>query len=78
MIIDSRDFYFQHKFDIGQTDQKFHVTLKPISELRKKWPSKCPLHLKDKLEKLHGQLQDSVIIQETGDDYGLGSLFVFS
>ena len=35
MIIDSRDVYSQHKFDIGQTKQKFHVTLKPNSELRK-------------------------------------------
>ena len=34
MIIDSRDVYSQHKFDIGQTKQKFHVTLKPNSELR--------------------------------------------
>ena len=76
MIIDSRDVYSQHKFDIGQTRQKFHVTLKPNSELRKHRPSKCPLHLKDKLEKLLGQLQDSGIIREMGDDDELGSLFV--
>ena len=43
MIIDSRDVYsLRHKFDIGQTKQKFHVTLKPNSELRKQRPSKCP------------------------------------
>ena len=76
MIIDSRDVSSQHKFDIGQTKQKFHVTLKPNSELRKQRPSKCPLHLKDKLEKLLSQLQDSGIIRETGDDDELGSLFV--
>ena len=35
MIIDSRDVYTQHKFYIGQTKQKFHVTLKPNSKLRK-------------------------------------------
>ena len=52
MIIDSRDVYFRHKFDIGQTRQKLHVTLKPTSELRKQRPSKYPLHLIDKLEKL--------------------------
>ena len=52
MIIDSRDVYSQHKFDIGRTKQKFHVTLKLNSELRKQRPSKVPLHLKDKLEKL--------------------------
>ena len=76
MIIDSRDVYSQHKFDIGQTKQKFHVTLKLNSELRNQRPSKCPLHLKDKLEKLLGQLQDSGIIREMGDDDELGSLFV--
>ena len=76
MIIDSRDVYSQHKFDTGQTKQKIHVTLKPNSELRKQRSSKCPLHLKDKLEKLLGQLQDSGIIREMGDDDELGSLFV--
>ena len=76
MIIDSRDVYSQHKVDNGQTKQKFHVTLKPNSELRKQRPSKCPLHLKDKLEKLLGQLKDSGIIRKMGDDDELGSLFV--
>ena len=35
-----------------------------------------PLSFKDKLEKLLGQLQDSGIIREMGDDDELGSLFV--
>ena len=76
MIIDSRDVYSQHKFDIGQTKQKFQVTMKPKSELKKLRPSKCLLNLKDKLEKLLGQLRDSGIIREMGDDDKLGSLFV--
>ena len=76
MIIDSRDVYSQHKFDIGQTKQKIQATLKPNSELRKQRPRKFPLYPKDKLEKLLGQLQDSGIIQEMGDDDELGSLFV--
>ena len=76
MITDSRDVYSQHKFDIGQTKQKFHVTLKPYSEFGEQRPSKCPLHLKDKLEKLLSQLQDSGIIQKMGNDDELGSLFV--
>ena len=76
MIINSRDVYSQHKFDIGHTKQKFLVTLKPNSELRKQRPSKCPLLLKDKLEKLLGQLQDSIINREMGDNDELGSLFV--
>ena len=76
MIVYSKDIYSQHKFDIGQTKQKFHVSLKPNSGLRKQRPSKCPLHLKDKLELLLGQLQDSGIIREMGDDDELGSLLV--
>ena len=28
-LIDSRDVYSQHKFDVGKSRQKFHVTLKP-------------------------------------------------
>ena len=76
MIINSRDVYSQHKFDNGQTKQKFQVTLKPNSELKKQRPIKCPLHLKDKLERLLSQLQDSGIIREMGDDDELGSRFV--
>ena len=76
MITDSRDVCSQHKFDIGQTKQKLHATLESNSELKKQPPSKCPLHLKDTPEKLLGQLQDSGIIREMGDDDELGSLFV--
>ena len=76
MTIESRNVYSQHKVDIDQTKQKCNVTLKPNSELRKQRPSKCPFHLKEKLEKLLRQLQDSGIIQEKGDDDELGSLFV--
>ena len=77
MIIDSRDVYSQHKFDIGRTRQQFHVSPSnqtPNSE--DKDLAKYLLHLKDKLEKLLGQLQDSGIIREMGDDDELGSLFV--
>ena len=35
MIRSSGDVYSQRKFDIGRTSQKFHVTLKPNSELTK-------------------------------------------
>ena len=76
MIIDSRDVYSQHKFDIGQTKQKFNVTLNPNSELRKQRSSEVPLHLKDELEKHLRQLQETGIIREMGDDDELGSLFV--
>ena len=32
-IIEYRDVFSQHKFDIGQTKQKIHVTLKSNSEI---------------------------------------------
>ena len=76
MLIDSRDVYSQHKFDVGKTRQKFHVTLKPNVELKRQRPSKVPLHLKEKSEKLSTQLKDADIIREMGDDDKMGSLFV--
>ena len=76
MLIDAADVYSQHKFDVGKVRQRFHVTLKANLELKKQRPSKVPLHLKDKLEKLLGQHQEADIIREMGDDDELGSLFV--
>ena len=76
MLVDARDVYSQHNFDVGKTRQKFHVTLKPKVELERQRPSKVPLHLKQKLEKLLTQLKDADIIREMGDDDEMGSLFV--
>ena len=76
MLLDSRDVYSRHKFDVCKTRQKFHVTLKPKAELKRQRPSKVPLSLKEKLEKLLTQLEDADIIQEMGDDDEMGSLFV--
>ena len=59
-----------------KTRQKFHVTLKPNVELKRQRPSKVPLHLKEKLEKLLTQLKDADIIREMGDDDEMGSFFV--
>ena len=76
MLVDARDVYSQHKFDVGKTRQNFHVTLKPKIELKRQRPSKVSLHLKEKLEKLLTQLKDADIIHEMGDDDKMGSLFV--
>ena len=35
MLVRARDVYSQHKFDVGKTRQKFHVTLKPNVEQKK-------------------------------------------
>ena len=76
MLLDSRDVYFRHKFDVGKTSQKFHFTLKPKAELKRQRPSKVPLHLKEKLEQLLTQLKDADIIREVGDEDEMVSLFV--
>ena len=72
MLVDARDIYCQHKFDVGKTRQKFQVTLKANVELQPKPPSNVPLHLKEKLEKLRTHLKDADIIHEMGDNDELG------
>ena len=76
MLIDSKNVYSFQKFDVGKTQQKFHVTLKLNVELKRQRASKVPLHLKDKLEKLLTHFKDADIIREMGDDDETGSLFV--
>ena len=51
MLVDARDKYSQHKFHVGETRKKFHVTLKPNVELKLQSSGKVPLHLKEKNEK---------------------------
>ena len=46
MLVDARVYYSQHQFDVRKSRQKFSVTLK------RQRPSKVPLHLTEKLEKL--------------------------
>ena len=78
MLTDSKDVNSFHKFGVGKTRQKLHVTLKPNVELERQRANKVPLHLKDKLEKLSVRWQhmDAVIIREKGDDDKMGPLFV--
>ena len=76
MLVHARDVYSQRNFDVSKTGQKFHVTLKPIVELKRQRHGKVPLHLKEKLEKLLTQLKNAAIVREMGDDDEMGSLFV--
>ena len=76
MLIDSKEVYSLHKFDVGKTRRKFHVTLKPNVGLKHQQASKVPLHLEDKLEKLLTQLKDTDTTREMGDDDKMGSLFM--
>ena len=73
MLVDSKDVYSLHKFDVGKTRQKFHITLKRNVERKRQRASKVPLHLKHKLEKLLTQLKEADIIREMGDDEEMGS-----
>ena len=76
MLVDARDVYSQHKFDVRKTRQKIYVTLEPNVELKQKHPSKVPTLMEKKLERLLTQLLDADIIGATGDDDEIGSLFV--
>ena len=76
MLIDARDVYSQHNFDVDKTRQRFHVTLKPNVELKQQHSSKFPLHLKEKPEKLPTQIKDADFIRKKGDHDEMGSLFV--
>ena len=42
MLVDARDVYSQHKFDVGKSRQKFHVILKLNVELKRQRPVKLP------------------------------------
>ena len=75
MLLDVWDVYSRHKYDVGKTRQKFQVTLKPKADLKRQRPSKVPLHLNEKPEKLLTQLKDADIFREMGDDDEMGSLF---
>ena len=57
LLLDSRDVPSRHKFDVGKTRQKFHVTLKPKTETKRQRPNKVRSHLKEKLENLLTQLK---------------------
>ena len=76
MLVDARDVYSQHKFDVGKTRQKILVTLKSNVELKQQRPSKVPLLLKGKMDKLLTQLKYADIFHEMRDDNEMGSLFV--
>ena len=76
MLIDYGEVFSQHKFDVGKTNQNFHVKLKPNMELEKQRPSKVPLRLIENLEKLLTPFKDATINRESGHDDELGSLFI--
>ena len=75
MLVDARDVYSEHKFDVGKTRQKLHITFKLNVELKQQRPTKVPLNLKERTEKLLTQIEDADISHERGDNDEMGSLF---
>ena len=75
MLVDARDVCSQHKFDVGKTHQKLHVTLKLNVELKQR-PGKLPVNLNEMQEKLLTQLKVADIIRGMGDEDEMVSLFV--
>ena len=76
ILVNDQDVYSHHKYDVGKIQQKFHVTLKENSELKKQRASRVPLHYQSKLEALLEELQRADIIREMGDDIEMGSMFI--
>ena len=63
IILQDNDVYSHHKYDIGRTKHKFHIPLKKEATFKKQRPSKIPIHLSDKLEKLMDKLIQAGIIR---------------
>ena len=76
MLLQNKNVYSQHKYDVGLIKQKFHVKLLPNSVLTKQRPSRVSFHYQEKLNDLLDQLCKSGIIREMGSNTEIGSEFI--
>ena len=76
MLLQDKDVYSQHKYDVGLIKHKFHVKLLPNSVLTKQRPSRVSLHYQEKLNDLPEQLCKSGIIREMVSNTKMGSEFI--
>ena len=76
MLLQNKDVYSQHKYDVRLIKQKLHVKLLPNSVLTKQRPSRVSLHYQEKLNDLLDQLCKSGIIREMGSNTEMGSVFI--
>ena len=76
IILQNNDVYSHHKFDIVRTKYKFHLPLKKDATFKKQRPSKIPIHLRIKLEKLMDELIQAGIIREFIENNDMNSWFV--
>ena len=76
MLIEDQDVYSLHKYDIGKTKHKFHIPLKMDATFKKQRPSKIPVHLRDKLDKLMDELIQAGTFREINEKDDMNSWFV--
>ena len=76
IILQDNDVYSHHKYDIGRTKHKFHLPLKKDATFKEQRPSKIPIHLRDKLERLMDELIQAGIIRELNENDDMNSWFV--
>ena len=76
VLLQNKNVYSQHKYDVGLIKRKFHVKLLPNSVLTKQRPSRVSLHYEEKLNDLLDQLCKSGIIREMGSNTEMGSEFI--
>ena len=76
MLIEDQDVYSHHKYDIGKTKHKFHIPLKKDATFKKQRPSKIPVHLRDKLDKLMDEIIQAGIVRELNEKDDMNSWFV--
>ena len=65
-LIKNKECYAQNKYDIGNPDLEYHITLKKDAKLDKQRMSRVPVQLEDKLDKLLRNMQLAGIIREVG------------
>ena len=76
MLIEDQDVYSHHKSDIGKTKHKIHIPLKKDATFKKQRPSKIPVHLRDKLDKVIDELIQAGIVRELNEKDDMNSWFV--
>ena len=75
ITISEKKTFPKNEFDVGQITQALHVHMKKNAKLRKRRPSKIPLHYRGRLEILLNELQRVGIFREMGNEVEMGSLF---
>ena len=72
MLIEDQDIYSH----IGKTKHKFHIAIKKDATFKKQRPSKMPVRLRDKLDKLMDELIQAGAVREVNEKDDMNSWFV--